>query len=584
MMARRVPDFPEEKEYPAELTRDYEILECLGSGEGTETLLVKRADGRKCVAKCFRPESPFFSREEPEALKHLGKDSFPGYVGEFRSDAMRCVLREYVEGETLAEVAGQRKDPGGERKAGSFDLWKFSEEEIVRAGCQICDALTELHSLRPPLIHRDIKPQNVVLQPSGRAMLIDFGISREQSTQAEASDTVILGTHGFAPPEQYGFAPTDARSDIYSLGILLNWMRTGRTEPPEKADTPLAKVIRRATAFDPAHRFRDAEQMRQALEAAREPAHRRRRRQIAACAVLAVCLAAGAGFLAWHRKAEKAVFEEPLVEAAVQKSLGIPEGQPVLKKQLAEVKTLFMVADRACGTADEFYSAIGEWYAAGRPGPGPVTSLEDASMLPNLEQLGAVAEQLTDLSPLEGLENLNKVEFKHNGIEEISVLGSLKNLVYVGINDNPVKDLSPLISCPKLAFLDLCDVRNYDPAVIGELGNFDYLDISNPTASYRYLAGKSVHALSAAWTSLSDLSLLDEVDGLEILNISHTTVSDLSPLQVHAGLKSLNIAGTLVKNLTDLEELPALEELILSEDQVPAAEGLEKAGVVILRE
>lgn len=582
-MARCVPDFPEEKEYPAELTRDYEILECLGTGEGTETLLLKSADGRKCVVKCYRPESPLFSREEPEALKHLGKESFPEYVGEFRSGTMRCVLREYVEGETLAETAAQRKDPGG-KKDGSFTLWKFSEEEIVRTGCQICGALAELHSLQPPLIHRDIKPRNVVLRPDGRAVLIDFGISREQNARAVTSDTVVLGTQGFAPPEQYGFAPTDARSDIYSLGILLNWMRTGRAEAPEKADTPLAKVICRAAAFDPANRFRDAGQMRRALEAAGKPAHRKRRRRIAAGAVLVMCLAAGAGALVWRRKAETVTFGEPLVEEAVRKSLGLPEGQPVRKEQLAEVKTLFMVADRACGTANEFYSAIGEWYAAGEPGPGPVTSLEDAAMLPNLEQLGAAAEKLRDISPLEGLENLNKVELKHNDIEDISVLGGLKSLAYVGINDNPVEDLSPLLSCPELAFLDLCDVRNYDPAVVGELGNFDYLDISNPTGSYRYLAGKTVLALSVSWTGLVDLSLLENVDRLQSLNISHTAVSDLSPLRTHTELKSLNIAGTLVKDLTVLEELPVLEELILSEYQLPAAEELKDAGVVIRKE
>ena len=580
-METRVSDLPEEKEYPAELTEDYEILECLGSGDGTETLLVKGRDGRKCVAKCFRPESPFFSREEPEALKHLGKDFFPGYVGEFRSGTMRCVLREYVQGDTLAETAAQRREPGGERKGKSAALWKFSEEEILRTGCQLCGGLAELHGLQPPLIHRDIKPQNVVLCPDGRAMLIDFGISREQSRETRTADTVILGTQGFAPPEQYGFAPTDARSDIYSLGILLNWMRTGRAEPPEEADTPLTKVLCRAAAFDPSKRYRDAGQMRRALEAAAEPARRKRIQLTAACAVLAACLAAGAGFLAWKQKADTAVFAEPLVEAAVKAGLGLPENRPVRKRQLEEVKILFLVADRACGTPDEFYAAIGEWYAEGRPGHGPVTSLEDVAMLPNLEQLGAAAQQITDLSPLAGLGNLNKVELKHNDIADISVLGSLKRLGTVGINDNPVQDISPLLGCPELAFLDLCDVRNYDPAVIGELGNFDYLDISNPTSSYRYLAGKRILALSAAWTGLSDLSLLQEVERLENLNISHTPVTDLTPLRVHTGLKSLNIAGTPAEDLSVLADLPVLEELIVSEEMVPAAEELERAGVMI---
>ena len=154
------------------------------------------------------------------------------------------------------------------------------------------------------------------------------------------------------------------------------------------------------------------------------------------------------------------------------------------------------------------------------------------------------------------------------------MLAGMDRLTSVGINDNPVEDLSPLTKCPNLAFLDLCGVRNYDPAVIEELGNLDLLDISNPTSSYEHLAGKRILDLRVAWTGLRDLHVLDEVSHLERLEIDHTDVTDLAPLAVHTGLKVLKISELPVTDLSVLMQLPQLEEVIISEDMKQAAEAL----------
>ena len=150
----------------------------------------------------------------------------------------------------------------------------------------------------------------------------------------------------------------------------------------------------------------------------------------------------------------------------------------------------------------------------------------------------------------------------------------MDHLTSVGINDNPVRDISPLTECPNLALLDLCDVRSYDPAVIAQLGNFDFLDISNPTESYRFLDGKSILDLRIAWSGLDDLHFLDHVSRLERLEIDHTDVPDLSPLALHKGLKVLKLAGLPVRDLSVLLELPQLEEVYLSEEMRSAAESL----------
>jgi len=120
-------------------------------------------------------------------------------------------------------------------------------------------------------------------------------------------------------------------------------------------------------------------------------------------------------------------------------------------------------------------------------------------------------------------------------------------------------------------------VRSYEPSVIAELGNFNYLDISNPTESYRFLDGKSISDLRVAWTGLDDLHCLDHVTRLERLEIDHTDVTDLSPLAVHKGLKVLKLTALPVKDLSVLLELPQLEEVCVSEDMAPAIQALGEA-------
>lgn len=559
-----IPDLADEHEYPAGMRARFELLECFNPKADTQTMLARdRETDALVVVKCFLKESPFYDRSEPRALRALNAPPLPRFIAEYTGEAMRCVVREYVPGHPLSEVAAQRR---------------FTEAETLRVGLQLCEQLSSLHGLNPPVIHRDIKPQNVVLRADGTAVLIDFGISREVS--GSGGDTLVYGTQGFAPPEQYGFAPTDCRSDIYALGMLLRWLRTGMADPPQRGGAPvraasaLDRVIARCTAFDPRRRYPGIAQVRRALTYA-QPAVRRRAHAVQALIAVSLLALIGVGVYGLHLRADRAAtFAEPLIEQAARLNLGLADDRPVPKRRLGEVTALYIVADAAYPDADTFYSAINHWYADGRPERGETLSLEDLAQLPNVEQLCVVAQALTDLSPVAGLKSLNKLEVKHNHIEDISPLAGLNQLTSVGINDNPVRDLSPLVECPRLAFLDLCDVRDYDASLIARLGNFDFLDIANPTDSYNYLAGKSILALHLSWTGLSDLSVLDEVTRLESLQIAHTDVSDLSPLEKHPGLMDLNIAGIPAKDLSPLLALPQLETLVVSEDMLPLVEVL----------
>lgn len=563
-----IPDLPDESEYPGELTKRYELLECFSEKENVRTLLASNRDnGELCVVKCYLRESPLFDRGEPEALRTIDAAPMPRFLAEYRNEQMRCVLREYVPGETLSQLAQDQV---------------FTEEEVIRIGVQLCDQLDLLHGMTPPVIHRDIKPQNVVVRPDGTAVLIDFGIARVH-TEKE-TDTVAFGTQGFSPPEQYGFSQTDARSDIYSLGILLYWLLHRETKVTRNSRSAVEKVIERCVFFDPDKRFDNVEQVKRALLAARPEARKKRKRLfIAATCILLALLSCG--FWAFARVHRRAItFSQPLIEQAVRANLGLDADKPVTEDMLERVTSLYIVADAACPDADSFYAAISQWYAEGRSARGSVTDLRDLAAMPNLEEVGIVAQELTDISALAGHPKLNKVEFKHNYITDISVLAGMDHLTSVGINDNPVWDISSLAACPNLAFLDLCDVRSYEPSVLTQLGNFDFLDISNATESYRYLDGKSILDLRLAWTGLDDLHVLDGVTRLERLEIDHTAVADLAPLALHKGLKVLKLAETPVTDLSVLLELPQLEEVYLSEELRPAAEALGQVPFTFLYE
>ena len=137
----------------------------------------------------------------------------------------------------------------------------FSPEEARRILQQVCRALWTLHSIGA--VHRDVKPENIILHES-EAVLIDFDAARLHKTESD-SDTQVLGTTGFAAPEQYGLSQSDARSDIYSLGILLNVMLTGRHPSKKLAKGRFGRIITRCTQVNPARRYQDVLQLLDAL-------------------------------------------------------------------------------------------------------------------------------------------------------------------------------------------------------------------------------------------------------------------------------------------------------------------------------
>lgn len=181
------------------------------------------------------------SADTIKIIKNLNAPYFPQIYYIIERTRTTTVIEEYIEGEPL-------------------DKSKFSalsERIKIRLLHQLCDAVELMH--QHDIIHRDIKPSNVLLTNDCRIKVIDFDSARIKSAYAD-SDTRFLGTPGFAPPEQYGFAQTDARADIYALGQLIKSVWS------DQLPASLSRIARRCTRFDPQQRYSTVAQLKKALK------------------------------------------------------------------------------------------------------------------------------------------------------------------------------------------------------------------------------------------------------------------------------------------------------------------------------
>ncbi len=191
----------------------------------------------------------------PEVFAYL-KDHksryVPGIEAYWQDGDSLIVIEEFIQGNTLEELL--ENPPAGE---------EMSFNERIRILTELCDGLTFLHSALPPIIHRDLKASNIMLTRDGVVKIIDYDAAKIY-VRGQEKDTTLIGTQGIAAPEQYGFAASDARTDIYALGKLIERML------PDNRDA--ARITARATNMDPKRRYASAAQMRQQILRIREKA------------------------------------------------------------------------------------------------------------------------------------------------------------------------------------------------------------------------------------------------------------------------------------------------------------------------
>ena len=198
----------------------YEILKEIGhGGMSTVYLAMDKRLNKQWAIKEIRKKGNGKNDEivvnsllaEANLMKRLDHPALPRIVDIIDNGITIYVVMDYIEGESLDKILSE--------------YGAQPEERVVEWAKQLCDALSYLHSQKPPIIYRDMKPANVMLKPEGNIKIIDFGIAREYKEQ-NLSDTTVLGTKGYAPPEQYS-GQTDPRSDIFALGMTMHHLLTG---------------------------------------------------------------------------------------------------------------------------------------------------------------------------------------------------------------------------------------------------------------------------------------------------------------------------------------------------------------------
>jgi len=248
----------------------YRIIKTLGRGGMGKVYLaenirlgtlwaVKKID-RKSGGKTGLPA-------EPDILRKLNHPALPRVFDILEDSDSIYIIFDYIEGTSLDKKLEE--------------VGYFPEEVVLEWACQLCDVLSYLHSFKPsPIIYRDMKPSNIILTPEGQIKLIDFGTAREYKKGAE-SDTTYIGTRGYAAPEQYGCGQTDVTSDIYSLGMTLRHLLTGRGPGEFVGNTGSAmasgislsrkmeKIISKCTMQNPCDRYQSAAELKKDIESLR---------------------------------------------------------------------------------------------------------------------------------------------------------------------------------------------------------------------------------------------------------------------------------------------------------------------------
>ena len=260
---------------------------------------------------------------EIDTLKRLSHPNLPSIVDLIEDETSFIIVMDYIEGRSLDKIIAE---------AGAQD-----EALVVEWAKQLCDVLGYLHSQKPPIIYRDMKPANVMLKPNGSIMVIDFGTAKNY--EIEYGETTGIGTVGYAAPEQYigsGLGRTDARTDIYCLGITLYYLLTNIdpcknliSDKSVRAIHPalshgLDAIIKKCTEFQPSDRYQSCAELMYDLENynALEPLHKKKQKKklslFFATALLSILLAVSGVCLGSSARAKATDnYDQKLYEASM---------------------------------------------------------------------------------------------------------------------------------------------------------------------------------------------------------------------------------------------------------------------------
>ncbi len=252
----------------------YEVAGELGQGgQGTAYLAQKAEENaedkgvtivlKEYILPVHRGEAVFQQclkklNNEAELLRKIDHPNIVGIKDSFVEDHRGYLVLEYVEGKTLKELVQQE---GPQR-----------ESFVIEIAMQVCDLMQYLHSMNPPVIHRDLTPDNLILQADGKVKLVDFNVAHQLESSATAT---VVGKHAYIPPEQFRGRPTQ-QSDVFALGCTMQFLLSAKEPEPmsvshpqlhnPRVSTRMDEIVARATQLDQAVRYLSAGELREDLQ------------------------------------------------------------------------------------------------------------------------------------------------------------------------------------------------------------------------------------------------------------------------------------------------------------------------------
>lgn len=556
---------------PEDMQEHWTVYECLKESEDSSTFLVKEtATGILCVLKWGRNRQAEFLRNEMEIMKKMADRKLSGIPKAYRifeENGKVYLVREYIEGMSLAQMVLQK---GG-----------ISEAEIYRISRKICQTAEQFQNPDEPMIHRDIKPENIVVTPGDEVVFIDFGTMRSYKKDG-SRDTFVVGTRGTAAPEQYGYTQTDQRTDVYAIGQTMLYMVSESYEMNQLSECAVSrrmkKIIEKACSFEPDKRYGDAAQLRRAVEKCQANNRKKVYKKagavfglIAAGYILAIFFQDGTVIenkrieTAEQSAAEEQIqaeitFREELIEEAVRKELGLSKTDKITASMLEDVRKLRIVGKEILDDEDTFW---GEGHHVdGKDSSfgsvrGNITDLSDLAQMVNLEELALCNQKIEDISGLKELP-LKKLYLSKNMITDFSVLLNLIDLDTLCIMENPAENLSVIGECTGILRLNIQGMNLTDIDFLKNL-SLDYLDMSN------------VEVENNIFEPLSEMKKLDTLCMCDVNEAAAEILSQMSTL------KALFMWGdsTILENLKPLKGMTQLETLAFT-TQISSLEGIEQ--------
>lgn len=582
---------------PPLLSSQYHILSCLKDGERQVYLIQDRA-GWLAILKIQSVGREDTLRQEYDLLHEMRHPQIPTPLFYLEWEKAEYLVREYVEGISLYEQVTSQ---------GSL-----SSDEVRSIALSLCQVLHYLHSQCPPVICRDVKPQNVVLDSSGCCHLIDLGVARRHRPEKKL-DTVCMGTQITAPPEQFGYQQTDQRSDIYSLGILMRFLCTGTFTSPSSnvLSGSLGRIIRRCTAFDPRNRYSSIQSVYRALKY-------RWQRRIAIAGIGMLCMTILLGL--FRDSATKIQPKSSLLEAALRQELQLDEGMPIPIERLSEVEQLLVCGQMPIGTLREHEELIdsNHDHYAFKIAHGDISDndlallsqctnlqvlildyqqITDLSPLSNLplEYLSLTGNQISNLAPLSGLTKLQVLDLGENPVRSAEVLAGLTALQDVtlettgittleffeessiqslNVRGNWITDFSPLKSCSDLSRLIVGELPSGAVETLIGVTNLVELRLySTPKVDLScFVRFQKLQELDLYGSTISHPEALAQLPHLRLLNLGETGVSDLSFLPQLPTITDIDLRNNPLMDLTPLLDCPWLTLLKLSKQNQPLAQ------------